>query len=62
MLRQGARLEIVRNNMGHVEYRRDPECLRKSWWEERVDAVAQAVEAVTNARSKCRERSEKESA
>lgn len=31
------------------EYRRDPECLRKSWWEERVDALTQAVEAVTNA-------------
>jgi hypothetical protein len=25
MLREGARPEVVRDNMGHVEYRRDPE-------------------------------------
>jgi hypothetical protein len=49
MLREGARPEIVRDNMGHVEYRRDPECVWQELWEERVDAVTQAVEAVTNA-------------
>jgi hypothetical protein len=34
MLREGARPEIVRDNMGHVEYRRDPELPateRRSW-------------------------------
>lgn len=45
-LDERARLEIVRDNMGHVECRRDPECLRQSWWEERVDAATQAVESV----------------
>jgi len=29
MLREGARPEMVRDSMGHVEYRRDPECLRQ---------------------------------
>ncbi len=32
VLCEGARPEIVRDNMGHVEYRRDPECL----WQELV--------------------------
>jgi acyl-CoA reductase-like NAD-dependent aldehyde dehydrogenase len=49
MLRESARPEIMRDNMGHVEYRRDQNAYGKSWWEERVDEVAQAVEAVTNA-------------
>ena len=40
--------EIVRTTWV-TRLSRDPECLRKSWWEERVDAVTQAVEAVTNA-------------
>jgi hypothetical protein len=30
----------VRDNMGHVEHRRDPESLRQSCWEERVYAFA----------------------
>jgi hypothetical protein len=34
--------------MGH-EYRVTHVVYGKSWWEERVDAVTQAVEAVTNA-------------
>ncbi len=33
----------------------------KSWWEERVDALTQAVEAITDA-AKCRERKEKDQA
>jgi hypothetical protein len=42
---QGGRLS---GHSGSRVYRRDPECLWQSWWEVRVDAVAQAVEAVTN--------------
>jgi hypothetical protein len=44
---------------GSREYRRDPECLRQERWEERLDAVTQAVEEVTNAAQTCRERREK---
>ena len=29
MLREGARPEIVRDNMGHADVRRDPDCLRQ---------------------------------
>jgi hypothetical protein len=46
-LREGARPEILWDNLGHVEPRRDPECLQQALV--RVDAVTQAVEAVTNA-------------
>lgn len=49
MLREGARPEIVRatwvtRNIGVTQ-----NVYGKSWWEERVDAVTQAVEAITNA-------------
>jgi hypothetical protein len=61
-LREGVRPEIVRDNMGHANIDVTQIVFGKSWWEERVDAVTQAVEAVTNAAQKCRERREKESA
>ena len=49
MLREGARPEIVRDNMGHANIDVTQSVYGKSWWEERVDAVTQAVEALTNA-------------
>jgi integrase len=49
MLREGARPEIVRDNMGHANIDVTQNVYGKSWWEERVDAVTQAVEAATNA-------------
>jgi len=47
-----ARPEIVRNILGHVDIRMTQNVYGKSWWEERVDAVTQAVEPATNAVSK----------
>ena len=47
MLREGARQEIVRDNMGHANIDVTQIVYGKSGWEERVDAVTQAVEAVT---------------
>ncbi len=49
MLREGARPEIVRDILGHVDICVTQNVHGKSWWEERVDAVTQAVEPVTNA-------------
>jgi integrase len=49
MLRGGARPEVVRDNMGHANIDVTQNVYGKSWWEERVDAVTRAVEAVTNA-------------
>jgi hypothetical protein len=48
MLREGSRPEVVRDNMGHANIDVTQNVYGKSWWEERVDAVTQAVEAVTN--------------
>jgi hypothetical protein len=48
-LREGARAEIVRDNMGHANIDVTQNVYGKNWWEEPVDAVTQAVEAVTNA-------------
>jgi integrase len=48
MLREGARPQVVRDNMGHANIDVTQNVYGKSWWEERVDAVTQAVEAVTN--------------
>jgi integrase len=61
-LREGARPEIVRDNMGHANIDVTQNVYGKSWWEERVDAVTQAVEAVTNAAQNAEKRREKESA
>jgi hypothetical protein len=62
MQREGARPEVVRDNMGHANIDVTQNVYGKSWWEERADAVIQAVEAVINAAQKCRESREKESA
>ncbi len=47
MLREGARPEVVRDNMGHANIDVTQNVYGKSWWEERVEAVTRAVEAVT---------------
>jgi hypothetical protein len=47
MLREGARPEIVRDNMGHANIDVTQNVYGKSWWEERVDVVTRAVEAVS---------------
>lgn len=49
MLREGARPEVVRDNMGHANIDVTQNVYGKSWWEERVNAVTRAVEAVTTA-------------
>jgi len=51
MLREGARPEVVRDNMGHANIDVTQNVYGKSWWEERVDAVTRAVEAVSAARN-----------
>jgi integrase len=43
MLREGARPEIVRDILGHANIDVTQNVYGKSWWEERVDAVTQAV-------------------
>ena len=40
---------MVRDNMGHANIDVTQNVYGKSWWEERVDAVTRAVEAVTAA-------------
>ena len=49
MLREGARPEVVRDNMGHANIDVTQNVYGKSWWEERVNAVTRAVEAVATA-------------
>ncbi len=49
MLREGARPEVVRDNMGHANIDVTQNVYGKSWWEERVDSVTRAVEAVSAA-------------
>ena len=58
---RSARPEIVRDDMGHANIEMTKNVYGKSWREERVDAVTQAVEAVTNAAQNA-EKEEKESA
>jgi hypothetical protein len=51
MLREGARPEVGRDNIGHANIDVTQNVYGKSWWGaggEPVDAVTQAVEAVTN--------------
>jgi integrase len=52
MLREGARPEVVRDNMGHANIDVTQNVYGKSWWEERVDALTRAVEAVAAAAHK----------
>ena len=47
MLREGARPEVVRDNMGHANIDVTQNVYGKSWWEERVEAVTRAVDAVS---------------
>jgi site-specific recombinase XerD len=47
MLREGARPEVVRDILGHANIDVTQNVYGKSWWEERVDTVTQAVEAVS---------------
>lgn len=54
MLRAGARPEVVRDNMGHANIDVTQNVYGKSWWEERVDAVTRAVEAVSAATENAR--------
>jgi hypothetical protein len=48
MRRFGARLEVVRDNMGHVGSSGSItlDVYSKTWWDERVEAVSRVVEAV----------------
>jgi hypothetical protein len=55
MLREGARPEVVRDNMGHANIDVTQNVYGKSWWVERVDAVTRAVEAVSAAQNAARE-------
>ena len=48
VLREGASREVVRDILGYANIDVTQNGYGKSWWEERVDAVTQAVEAVTN--------------
>jgi len=45
MLREGARPEVVRDNMGHANIDVTQNVYGKSWWEERVEAVTRAAAA-----------------
>ena len=47
MSREGARPEVVRDNMGHANIDVTQNVYGKSWWEERVEAVTRAVDAVS---------------
>jgi hypothetical protein len=60
MLREGVRPEVVRDNMGHANIDVTQNVYGKSWWEERVDAVTRAVEAVS-ARTENAEKAEPKS-
>lgn len=55
MLREGTRPEVVRDNMGHANIDVTQNVYGKSWWEERVDAVTRAVEAVATAQNAVRD-------
>jgi hypothetical protein len=54
MLHEDAMAEVMRDNMGHANIDVTQNVCGKSWWEVRVDAVSQAVEAVTNAAQSAR--------
>jgi hypothetical protein len=50
MLGEGARPEVVRDILGHVNICVTQNVYGNGWWKERVDAATQAVEAVNNSR------------
>lgn len=47
MLREGEMPKVVRDILGHANIDVTQNVYGKSWWEKRVDAVTQAVEAVS---------------
>jgi hypothetical protein len=47
MLREGARPEVVRDILGHVNIGVTRNVYGKGWWEERVGAATQVAEGVT---------------
>jgi integrase len=49
MRREGVRLEVVRDNMGHSEIATTANVYSKSWLDERADAVNRVVDAVMSA-------------
>ena len=49
MLAKGQGRRLLRDILGHANIDVTQNVYGKSWWEERVDAVTQAVEAATNA-------------
>jgi integrase len=52
MRREGVRLEVVRDNMGHSEIATTANIYSKSWLDERTDAVTRVVDAVMSAEKK----------
>jgi len=46
MRREGVRLEVVRENMGHSETATTANIYSKSWPDERADAMTRIVDAV----------------
>src|SRR5271170_3801430 len=56
VLRAGARPAIVGDELGHVGYRRDPECLRQSWWKATLVERHSRFTAPVEVRSKTQSR------
>ena len=56
MRREGVRLEVVRDNMGHSEIATTANIYSKSWLDERADAVTR-VDAVMSAEEEMKENS-----
>ena len=49
MRREGVRLEVVRDNMGHSEMATAANIYLKTWLDERANAVNRVVDAVMSA-------------
>jgi hypothetical protein len=58
MRRTGARPEVARDNMGHSETSMTLNGYSRSWWDERISAVANAVAVVVAAPAARPERTE----
>jgi site-specific recombinase XerD len=57
MRREGVRLEVVRDNIGHSEIATTANIYSKSWLDERADAVTRVVDAVMSAEEEKKENS-----
>jgi hypothetical protein len=55
--REGVRLEVVRDNMGHSEIATTANVYSKIWLDERADAVTRVVDAMMSAEEKEKENS-----